>query len=192
MKNDKNEILKSISGSLSNSENPELKEKIGRSAELEKFQSNFLENIAEMKEIYNAFPNQHYFNNLSNSIISKTEKSYETKFQPSFAYTFVTAFIIFIASQLVNFNTTDSGAEYSELMNALDIEEYFSINESSELNYFSEIIDSDMELDYTSYLFSNSQESYMYGTLPENEIINSLNNNYQEEIYNEIINKKIL
>ena len=192
MKNKKDEILKSISGLLSQAEDAELKEHINKSADLNNFSSRFQANIDEMKNVYKVFPDQDYLNNLSNSIISKAEGSYKIRLQPSFAYAFIVAFVILIASQLINFNLTNFNSEYSELMNATDIEDYLTLNYSLELNYFTDIIDAELDLDYTSYLFDSNQESYIYISSEESKIINLLDKTSQEKIFNGIVDKKIL
>jgi len=77
-------------------------------------------------------------------------------------------------------------------MNATDIEDYLTLNYSLELNYFTDIIDAELDLYYTSYLFDSNQESYIYISSEESEIINLLDKTSQENIFYRIVDKKIL
>ena len=189
---DKEKMLKLYSGLLYPDEAEELKTEIEKSNDLKNFKVELETNLAELKEVYQSYPDQSYFNNLSNSIIKKAEEVDSYKFQPSFAYAFAIAVVIFISSQLFNFNSTNFKNNYSDLFDTSDIEEYLSLYQSSELNDFSEFIDTEIEFDYTAYLLSNGISTESFQSSVENEILDLLDENTAEKIYNEILYKKIL
>ena len=189
---DKEKMLKLYSGLLYPDEAEELKTEIEKSNDLKNFKVELEANLDELKEVYQSYPDQSYFNNLSNSIINKVEEVDNYKFKPSFVYAFVIAVVIFISSQLFNFNSTNFKNDYSDLFNTSDIEEYLSLYQSSELNDFSEFIDTEIEFDYTAYLLSSGISSESFQSSVENEILDLLDENTAEKIYNEILNKKIL
>ncbi|VAX26693.1 hypothetical protein MNBD_IGNAVI01-638, partial [hydrothermal vent metagenome] len=121
------------------------------------------------------------------------EETRTTLFQPSFAYALVIALVVFIASQLVNFNVVDSDSEYAALINASDLEEYISADQLLDMDEFAEVIISDSdELDYAEYLLSNTEPTEMFQSSEENEILNLLDESVEEAIFNELVNKKIL
>jgi len=189
---DKEKMLKLYSGLLYPDEVEELKSEIEKSNDLKNFKVELEANLDELKEVYQSYPDQSYFNNLSNSIINKVEEVDNYEFQPSFVYAFVIAVVIFISSQLFNFNSTNIKNDYPDLFNTSDIEEYLSLYQSSELNDFSEFIDTEIEFDYTAYLLSSGISTESFQSSVENEILDLLDENTAEKIYNEILNKKIL
>jgi len=190
---DEEKILRMYSGLLSDSEAEELKNSLDNSGDLENFKSKIEDELTEMKEIYQNYPEPNYFHNLNSTVISKAEETKTRMFQPSFAYALVIAFVVFIASQLVNFNVVDSDSEYTALINASDIEEYISADQFLDMDEFAEVIISDSdELDYAEYLLSNTKPVGMFQSSEENEILNSLDKSVEEAIINELMNKKIL
>lgn len=182
-KNKKKEIIRMYSGLLNSSED---------SNDLKKIEAELETKLSEMKEVYQSYPSQNYFNNLSNTIINKAEETKTFGSQPSFAYAFAIAVVIFITSQLFNFNTANSIVDYSDLINAPDLGEYLSLYQSSELNDFSEIIDTENDLNYTAYLLNNRESTSYFHSSVENEIVDMLDDNTAEKIFNEILSKKIL
>lgn len=182
-KNNKKEILRMYSG-LSNP--------VEDSNDLKNIEAELEDKLSEMKEVYQSYPSQSYFNNLSSSIINKAEETKIFKYQPSFAYAFAIAVAIFITSQLFNFNSKNSTINYSDLINAPDIEEYLYLSQYSELNDFSEIIDTENDLNYTAYLLNNAESTSSFHSSVENEIVDMLDDHTTEKIFNEIISKKIL
>ena len=191
-KSDKKEILRMYSGLLNPTKAEEFKIKTENSSELKSLEVELEADLSEMKEVYQSYPDQNYFNNMSRRIVNKAEEAKTDKYQPSFAYAFAVAVVIFITSQLFDFNSTNITIDYSDMINAADIEEYLSLNRSSELNDFSEMIDTEIDLDYTAYMLSNTQSTESFQSSVENEIIDMLDDNTAEKIYNEIISKKIL
>lgn len=190
---DEEKILRMYSGLLSDSEVEKLKNSLGKSVDLEYFESKIEDELTDMKEIYQNYPEPNYFHNLSNTVISKAEETKTPMFQPSFAYALVIAFVVFIASQLVNFNVADSDSEYAALINASDLEEYISVDQFLDMDELSEAIISDSdELDYAEYLLSNTEPAEMFQSSEENEILNLLDESVEEAIFNELVNKKIL
>ncbi len=192
MKKDSKKILRMYSGLLNPVETEELKIKTENSSELKKLEVELKAELSEMKEVYQSYPDQNYFNNLSRTIINQAETAKNHKYQPSFAYAFAIAVVIFITSQLFDFNPTNITNDYSDLINAADLEEYLSLYQSSELSDFSEMIDTEIDLDYTAYMLNNTQSTGSFQSSVENEIIDMLDDNTAEKIYNEIISKKIL
>jgi len=192
MKKDSKKILRMYSGLLNPVETEELKIKTENSSEIKKLEAELKSELSEMKEVYQSYPDQNYFNNLSRIIINQAEAAKIHKYQPSFAYAFAIAVVIFITSQLFDFNSTNITNDYSDLINAADLEEYLSLYQSSELSDFSEMIDTEIDLDYTAYMLNNTQSTGSFQSSVENEIIDMLDDNTAEKIYNEIISKKIL
>ena len=192
MKKDSKKILRMYSGLLNPVEAEELKIKTENSSELKKLEVELKSELVEMKKVYQSYPDQNYFNNLGRTIINQTEAAKIHKYQPSFAYAFAIAVVIFITSQLFDFNSTNITIDYSDLINATDLEEYLSLYQSSELSDFSEMIDTEIDLDYTAYMLNNTQSTGSFQSSVENEIIDMLDNNTAEKIYSEIISKKIL
>jgi len=193
MKIDEERILKMYSGLLSDSEAEELKNSFGNSSDTENFKSKLEGELTDMKKVYHNYPEPNYFHNLSNTVISKVEESKTSMFQPSFAYALAIAIVVFVASQLMNFNTVDSDSEYASLINASDIEEYISVDQLLEMDEFTEVIISNSdELDYAEYLLNNTEPTDMFQSSEENEILNLLDKSVEEAIFNELMNKKIL
>ncbi|NOX65244.1 MAG: hypothetical protein GXO85_05450 [Chlorobi bacterium] len=189
---DEEKILKMYSGLLSDSEAEELKNSLDNSSDPENFTSRLEDELTDMKEIYQNYPEPNYFHNLSNTVISKVEESKTSMFQPSFAYALAIAIVVFVASQLMNFNTVDSNSEYAAMINASDLEEYIS-DQLLDMDEFAEVIISDSnELDYAEYLLSNTGPTEMFQASEENEILNLLDESVEEAIFNELVNKKIL
>lgn len=182
-KDNKKEITKMYSGSKKSDE---------ASNDLENIEAELETELSEMKEVYQSYPSQNYFNNLSSTIINKVEETKNFGYQPSFAYAFAIAVVVFITSQLFNFNSTNSSENYSNLINAIDIEEYLSLHQYSELNDFSEFIDTEVDLNYTAYLLNNTESTGSFQYSVENEIVDMLDDNTAEKIFNEIKSKKIL
>ena len=190
---DEEKILKMYSGLLSDSEAEELKNSLDNSSDPENFTSRLEDELTDMKEIYQNYPEPNYFHNLSNTVISKVEESKTSMFQPSFAYALAIAIVVFVASQLMNFNTVDSNSEYAAMINASDLEEYVSLDQLLDMDEFAEVIISDSnELDYAEYLLSNTGPTEMFQASEENEILNLLDESVEEAIFNELVNKKIL
>lgn len=192
MKKDSKKILRMYSGLLNPDEAKELKIKTENSSELKNLEVELEAELSEMKEVYQSYPDQNYFNNLSRTIINQVEAAKIHKYQPSFAYAFAIAVVIFLTSQLFNFNPTNISNDYSDLINATDLEEYLSLYQSPELNDFSEMIDTEIDLNYTAYMLNNTQNIGSFQSSVENEIFDMLDDNTAEKIYNEIISKKIL
>ena len=193
MKKNEEEILKLFSGLLSDSEAEELKSNLDNSGSLKDFNSRLENELAEMKEVYKNYPEPNYFYNLSNSVITKAEEKRASFFQPSFAYALVIAFVVFVASQLVNFDAVNSNPEYAALINASDLEDYILFDQFADLDEFTDALISDSnELDYTEYLLSGVDQTEMFQTFDENEILNLLDESTEEAILNELANKKIL
>ena len=182
MQKDKKEEIKRVYSGLSNSVDAEDLRIINLEADLEA-------ELSEMKELYESYPDQYYFNNLSSRMLNQEEQAKTHNYQPSFAYAFAIAVVVFITSQLFNFNSTNIEYDYSNLINATDIEEYFSLNQSTEFVDFDEMINTEIEMDYTAYLLSNSQGSGSFQSSVENEILNLMDESIETEIYNELASK---
>ncbi len=112
-KDNQNKIVRLYSGLLNTAED---------SNDLRKIEAELETDLAEMKKVYQSYPSQNYFNNLSRLIIHKAEEAKVRQYQPSFAYAFAIAVVIFITSQLFNLNSTNGTIDYSNLINATDLE----------------------------------------------------------------------
>ncbi len=191
--NDEEKILKMISGLLNNSETEGLKRDLEDSTELKNFKLHLEDELSEMKEVYQSFPEKNYFYSLSNSVLNKTEERKTSFSQPSFAYALLIAFVVFVTSQLIDFKTNNFNSEYTSLINASDIENYISFDQVIDIGELTDILISDNdELDYAGYLLSNTDPLNMFQSYEENEIINLLDESVEDAIVNELTNKKIL
>ena len=179
--NKKKEITRMYSGLLNSADAEDLK--------INNFEAELETELSEMKEVYQSYPDQSYFNNLSSRIINKAEQAKTYKSQPSFAYAFAIAVVVFITSQMFYLNSTNINTDYSNLMNAEDIGEYLSFDQSFELEDFDEVIDTEIDLDYATYLLSNTQSTGSFQSSVENEILNLMDESIETEIYNELASK---
>jgi len=153
--------------------------------EIELLEKQLSKKLGTYKEFKNSENNDRYFNNLHYKTMSNLEEKGSKSifsFNPAISYAMLFILSFTITFQLIDFSdkVTLNNESYLFSETSLWLEEG---------DYFSTILDEDLDLDFASYI--NSELNYSSNTSLSDEM-NQLTESEFDEIYKNLKNKKIL